>query len=396
MEPADPPIPSDQLPATAPGRLRVRAGTEADQAAIQRFNARLREGGVQYQLPVAFRVPGEFRQTTHGLPTYREMLVADDGAEIRAGLLLYRGGLWEAGQERPFCWVQLPVSEGLVDNRYSMAIVMLMRAVITREPRPMSLGIGSLDEAYARLLDRLGWRHAKVPFVFHPVRLREVRRRLPALQARRWPRAGARAVALVGVDRAVGTLLELARQRRRHLLRECVVQSESRFGGWADEVYHSARGDYGAAVARDAASLNVRYPPDDPRYIRLRVRRQSTGAELGWILVIHGQLQHSRYFGDLHVGTLVDGFGRRADVPRLVQAGTDYLADANVDLIVANWSHAAWLNAARRCGFLPGPSNYFLFVSPKGSSILTPSCPLSEVHMTRGDNDGPGHLLPPL
>jgi hypothetical protein len=322
------------------------------------------------------------------------MLVAEDGAEIRAGLLLYRGGLWESGQERPFCWVQLPLSEGLVNSRYSMAIVMLMRAVITRESRPMSLGIGSLEEAYARLLERLGWRHAPVPFVFHPVRPREMLRRLPVLQARPWVRAGGRAVALVGIDRAVGTLFELARRWRRHLLHECVVQCEPRFGGWADEVYQAARGGYGAAVARDAASLNVRYPPEDPRYIRLRVRRTSTGEELGWIVVIHGQLHRSRYFGDLHVGTLVDGFGKRGDVARLVQAGADHLAEAGVDLIVANWSHAAWLSAAKRCGFLSGPSNYFLFVSPKESSILDPSCPLSAVHMTRGDNDGPGHLLP--
>ena len=394
MERADPPVSSDLLLPGAPGRLRIRVATDADQAALQRFNARLREGGVQYQLPLAFRLPGEFRQATDGLPTYREMLIAEDGAEIRAGLLLYRGGLWEARQERPFCWVQLPVSEGLVDSRHSMAFVMLMRAVITREPRPMSLGIGSLDEAYARLLDRLGWRHARVPFVFHPVRAREVLRRLPVLQGRRWVRAAARAMGLLSLDRAVGALLELARHRRRHLLRECAVQSEPRFGGWADEVYRTARGDYGAAVARDAASLNVRYPPEDPRYIRLRVRRKSTGEELGWIVVIHGQLQRSRYFGDLHVGTLVDGFGRRSDVARLVLAGANYLADARVDLIVANWSHAAWLSAAKRCGFLSGPSNYFLFVSPKDSSVLEPSCPLSEVHMTRGDNDGPGHLLP--
>jgi hypothetical protein len=394
MERADRPVSSDQLPATAPGRLRVRVATDADQAALQRFNARLRDGGVQYQLPLAFRLPGEFRQATDVFPTYREMLIAEDGAEIRAGLLLYRGGLWEAGQERPFCWVQLPVSEGLVDSRHSMAIVMLMRTVITRESRPMSLGIGSLDEAYARLLDRLGWRHARVPFVFHPVRPREMLRRLPVLQGRRWVRAGARAMGLLSLDRAVGTLLELARRRRRHVLRGCAVQSEPRFDGWADEVYQAARGDYGAAVARDAASLNVRYPPEDPRYIRLRVRRKSTGEELGWIVVIHGRLQRSRYFGDLHVGTLVDGFGRRSHVARLVQAGADHLADAGVDLIVANWSHAAWLSAAKRCGFLAGPSNYFLFVSPKDSSVLEPSCPLSEVHMTRGDNDGPGHLLP--
>jgi hypothetical protein len=124
------------------------------------------------------------------------------------------------------------------------------------------------------------------------------------------------------------------------------------------------------------------------------VRTRVTGEELGWIIVIHGKLPHSQYLGDLHVGTLVDGFARGRDAGRVVQAGADYLADAGADLIVANWSHGAWLDASRTCGFLGGPSNYFLFVSPKGNTILEPSCPLAAVHMTRGDNDGPGHLLP--
>jgi hypothetical protein len=266
-----------------------------------------------------------------------------------------------------------------------------MKTVIGREPLLMSLGIGSMQESYAQLLVRLGWRHAPVPFVFHPVRPAALLRRLPAAQSRRWAPAVGKALGVLGLDRLVPGLARL--RQRRGLLGGCTVETAPRFDGWADEVYRNARGDYGAAVVRDAATLNVRYPPDDPRYIRLRVRR-ATGEELGWIIVIHGRLPHSQYFGDLHVGTLVDGFGRRTDVRRLVQAGADHLADAGADLIVANWSHEAWVDASRSCGFVKGPTNYFFFVSPKGNSILDASCPLGAVHMTRGDNDGPGHLLP--
>jgi hypothetical protein len=375
--------------------LRIRVATAADREALRRLNERLRAGGVRYQLPLEGGVPGEFRDSADGHPVYRDLLVVGEGDEIRAGLLLYHGAVWEGGVERPFAWVQLPVSEGLVDPRHSMAIVMLMKTVIGREPLLMSLGIGSMRESYAQLLVRLGWRHAAVPFVFHPVRPGELLRRLPAARRRGWARLAARASGLTGLDRALSGIAGLVRGRgRRAALGGARLEPAPRFDDWADVAYRSARGDYGAAVARDAATLNVRYPADDPRYVRLRVRRRVTGEELGWIIVIHGQLPHSQYFGDLHVGTLVDGFARADDVRRVVQAGADYLADAGADLIVANWSHRAWLEASRSCGFLGGPSNYFLFVSPRGNSILEASCPLEAVHMTRGDNDGPGHLLP--
>jgi hypothetical protein len=59
-----------------------------------------------------------------------------------------------------------------------------------------------------------------------------------------------------------------------------------------------------------------------------------------------------------------------------------------------NWSHEAWVAASRSVGFLPGPSNFFFFVSPAGVPLLESSCPLREIHLTRGDGDGPERLLP--
>ena len=100
------------------------------------------------------------------------------------------------------------------------------------------------------------------------------------------------------------------------------------------------------------------------------------------------QMKDNRYFGDLKVGTLADGFGRVADAPALVAAGIDHLAETGVDIIVANFLHAAWARACRRSGMTAGPSNYNLFVSPGGPLLREDSCPPEEIHVARGHGDG--------
>jgi acyl carrier protein len=56
------------------------------------------------------------------------------------------------------------------------------------------------------------------------------------------------------------------------------------------------------------------------------------------------------------------------------------------DLIVATFSHSAWIAQSRRIGFVPVSTTTRLFVSP----ALAPLLPqLSSIHLTRGDCDGP-------
>ncbi len=93
-------------------------------------------------------------------------------------------------------------------------------------------------------------------------------------------------------------------------------------------------------------------------------------------------------FGDLKVGTLADGFGRVANAPALIAAGINYLAEAGVNIIVANFMHSAWARACRRAGMLPGPSNYNLFVSPAVPLLREDSCRPEEIHVARGHGDG--------
>lgn len=373
----------------------VRVATEADAAAIRRFNQRLRAGGASHGLPVRGALPYELHHRASGIPMFRELLIAaDPEEEVRAGALLYHDAIAVRGIEQPFCWLQLPVSEGIVERRHGVAIVVLLTHVLERERLLMALGVGSRDEAYAKVLLELGWRWARVPFVFHAVRPSRVIAGLTYLQARPRIRAAGDLLARCGAGAVADQLLRAARGYQRLRLREFDLRIVPEFGPWTDRVYRDAAPEYGAAVARDAATLNARYPPDDPRYTRLRLRRRNSGEECGWLLVVHAQMRGNKYFGDLHVGTLVDGFGPCRYVSKLVSAGVNHLAATGVDLVVANWSHEAWHRASRRAGCLPGPSNYFVFVSPQGHPLLETALPLGAMHLTRGDGDGPGQLLP--
>ena len=64
------------------------------------------------------------------------------------------------------------ISEGIVDRRYSLAIVQLVSAVSRYESFMMFTGSGPEDKDSFRLLTKLGWRHQAVPFFFTRCKLR--------------------------------------------------------------------------------------------------------------------------------------------------------------------------------------------------------------------------------
>ncbi len=137
-----------------------------------------------------------------------------------------------------------------------------------------------------------------------------------------------------------------------------------------------------------------RYTPE-PIYRRMMIAEDGQEVRAALLLCHHNIFIHGerRDFGDLKVGTLVDGIGRSADVPALVAVGLNHLVEMGVDLIVANFSHSAWVRGCRRSGMFGGPSNYQIFVSPQGGPLLEETCPLHLIHVSRGHGDGMDHLI---
>jgi len=186
--------------------------------------------------------------------------------------------------------------------------------------------------------------------------------------------------------------LHALRDRGRAWRREIQVFREKSFGSWADEIFREARDATSLIAVRSCEVLERLYPVDDQRFIRLRV---GTGSDetLGWAVVLCNPLRNHRHFGNLRLGSIVDGLARPGSEGRVIRAATDYLQSAGADLIVSNQSHHAWCRAMRQCGYFQGPSNFLFAASPDLVKRLEPyDEKLSRVHMTRGDGDGPIHL----
>jgi hypothetical protein len=377
--------------------MNIRFAADDDISAVARFNQRLREGGRgEEQITLHPSLSGEARYRPAGFPVYRRMMIAEDGREMRAAVQLYHNNIFIHGKKRDFCWLDMPISEGIIDRRYSLAIVQLLKAVSRYEPFLMSTGAGPEDKDSFRLLTKFDWRHHAVPFFFYPVKVTKVLLGLSYFKKHAKLRYGA----LLGAYSGLGAGLSgsLALRRRIDAVFSGYERSvEKTFGAWADRIFEDCLPGYGVAMRSDATTLNILYPPDKPGLTRLRVCRKGAkrgaGQDTGWVLVARKQMKNNRYFGDLKVGTLVDGFGRAADAPALVAAGIDHLAESEVDIIVANFSHAMWIEACRRSGMIAGPDNYYHFVSPGGSPLFEDACPPREIHVARGHSDGMWSLV---
>lgn len=337
---------------------------------VKEFNGRLAAAGAQLpEDPDAEMLPGS------------TMYLAVEDRAVRGGYILRPQTFSFRGELRRVAHFRLPVSEGAVDRRYARVGPLLVRSALQTEPLVYALGMRGFDRPLPRLLRAMGWSVVFIPFYF---RVAHAARFLRGIQAARENRPRAALMDLAAWTGA-GWLgirgLQWGRSLRSWHRIGCEEASD--FGSWADDIWRSAQADYGMGAVRDARTLGELYPEGSQRFLRIRVHSR------GWALLLDTQMQRDRYFGDLRVGTIVDSMARPQDAALVIHAARRYLEQRGVDVIISNQSHAAWGAALRADGFFAGPSN-FLFAASKGLTAL--GVPSADLHMNRGDGDGPVNL----
>jgi hypothetical protein len=370
--------------------LRIVSASESLSPAVDRFNERLRAGGVMMRFsssPTCAALPPGPNET---IIENRYLAVEDDGTVRGAYAIMYQP-FWIAGEKHVLGDIRLPISEGLVNPRYRALGAALLSDAHRRHPLMFGLGIGRQEDPAARLYVAAGWKMNPVPFFFHVVRPFRFLRRMRFLRQRRPRRLAADLLALSGL----GWLGIKAAQVYRRQAAPCRVDGEGEivpdFGNWADELWREARDFYPFTAVRDAAALRRLYPAQSPRFLRLQVTQD--GRVLGWALLIDSQFQDHKYFGALRVGTLVDCFAAPQHALAVVETARRWLMGRGVDLIVSNQAHHAWGDALRAAGFLAGPTNFFFTSSPPLTYLLQARhVQRSELHLNRGDGDGPTNL----
>jgi hypothetical protein len=348
--------------------------------AVRDFNRRLRDGGeTEFQFPES--ATPEWLPKRDGRRIFQEFFIAVDEQGVHGGYIIKYQDFSIGGKEILVGYYHLPLSEGIVDKRYSLLGSQLLIDALRRQPLLYALGMGGFDRPLPRMLKGLGWKMSAVPFYFKVTRPARFLRNIRPLRASRARALLFDVAAYTGLGHVGLRAIQATKPYRS------AFEIVPRFGDDEGDVWARAHSQYAMVGSRELPTLEALYPRENARFIRLRVGKH------GWAVVLDTQMRDHKYFGDMRVGTIADCFAPPDEALAVVRAATDALQARGVDVIISNQSHAAWGGALRRSGYHVGPSNFIFAASKKLAVLLEPfEETLPRIHLTRGDGDGPIHL----
>ena len=353
--------------------------------AVRDFNRRMAAGGSTWRFPES-PLPSWLARVPES-PVFQEFFIATEGEVVRGAYALQRRPARIGDEERSVGAWYLPVSEGSIDPKHALVATLLMRDALRREPLSYGLGMDGMDSQLSKLAGAMRCERRLVPFF---VRIERGGR---FAREARYVRKNAGLAALLDLAAVtglatLGAALVKRALRRGPGLAGATLETVPEFGPWADELWQRCRGRYSFVELRDAATLARIYPPERPRFERLRISRG--GQVIGWAVLQRAEMKDSAKFGSLHVGRITDAFAAPEDAGVVTRAAADTLAARSVDLMVSNQLHPAWCAALRRNAFVSGPSNYvFAPTAQLAERIRALDPDYENVHLNRGDGDGP-------
>jgi hypothetical protein len=367
--------------------VEIKPYTQDFEPLVKAFNRRLRTGGeLNWTFPESCipRYPG-----LPGKNPYQELFLTCDHGEVRGGYLLTHCLFALRGQiVRIACGPQLNTSEAIVDPAYGLTGALNVRDALQKQPLLYGLGMGGFEERQAKLLASMKWRMRQVPFFFKVLKPSRFFANITYLRRTQGNRILLNMARYTGIGWA-GIRIAQFRPGARNSWDE--IENCDSFGPWADKVWNMCKDKYSFVAVRNSDTLNTLYPPSDPRFLRLLVSRG--GEHVGWAVMLDTQMSGHKHFGNMRVGSIVDCLAEPEMAGRVVGYATSFLEQRGVDLIVSNQANSAWGKAFLAAGYLIGPSNFILALSPMLVTRLQPmEAARDHIHMNRGDGDGPIHL----
>jgi len=370
--------------------LRTVPYTQDHVEAVRQFNSRLVAGGCASQFPDS-PVPAWLPRRDRRRLFQEYFVVTDQDAAVRGAYILKHQEFHVRGKVVSLAGLQLPISEGVVDAKYASIGARILFDSRKRQPLRFGLGGGGLHQPAIKMLKAAGWELFSVPFFFkvmHPMRFL---RRTTFLRKSAGRRAMLDVLAFTGAGWAAIKSLQAIKTRRFTLGESVSAELVDEFGPWADELWNGCKSQYAMSAVRDCETLRILYPKEKSRFLRLRVKEGQK--IIGWAVLLDTQMSGHKQFGDMRVGSLVDCLATEQHIPTVTRCSLRFLQQRGVDIIVSNQLDARWCDALKRAGCLSGPSNFIFSVSPELVKLLESSnVDVSQIHMNRGDGDGPSHL----
>jgi hypothetical protein len=368
-------------------QLRIEPLSQQHEPAARRFNARMRDGraAVDFLLPETISIDPILSASA---PVTKRYYIALEGEEIRANAFLQDQLAWIGGQRCRVWNIQSPLSEGIVNPAYNSAAIFLIRELLRRNPFIYSVGMGSEQMPYPRLLRALGWQVVSVSFFFRVRRAGRFMHNLQILRRDSLRRLVADFAAFSGLGAMVLHGYQAIKSNRA--IPVVSYDRVKQFGEWADAVWEAAKEGVSFSIEHSAAVLNALLPVELEGLSRIRV--STDGTTVGWAALLISKFHLHPHFGEMRLATIVDAMSLPGKEKQVVAAALHSVSESEVDLIISNQSHKNWKAALGDSGFLSGPSNYLLGLSPKLAAAIPLAFSADRIHVNRADGDGISHL----
>ncbi len=325
----------------------------------------------------------------HSIVVKRFVAVEDE--HVRGGYILTHQRAFVEGQLSDLQLIQFPLSEGIINIKYAILGLLLVKDALSRAPMLYGLGMGGLHMPLPKMLKVLGFRMHSVPFWFRVLNAARFLRNIQPLRTTPARRFALDALSYVPLVPRVLPLYHASKARPGPETRGVSMDTVPAFGPWADDLWTECASPYSLVSIRDAATLNWRLSPDNKSLHRIRLTRG--GQTIGWVVVTDSQFEGHKQFGSMRVGAIIDALCLPGEEIATMVAGVRYLRERRVDLMVSNQCASVWSAALQRNGFLGSSSNFIFAASPQLTTLISRDDPgFARVHMNRSDGDGPINL----
>jgi hypothetical protein len=348
------------------------------EASVARFNARMRAAAAwtEFLLPersVPVRSDSAVRSTQY--------IACDDAGDVRGGIMIVECPGWINGRLQTVVNIQELLSEGIVDRRFMLVAPQLITTAMKFAPYVYAVGMGGKSNPLPRMLTAMGWHVRAVPFYFRMLRVGRCLAEVTAFRSTRARRLAASVLRFSGLGWLGARWLQRFRGSRRIL----ALDEMRSWNADVDAIWNAFRERCSFAVVRDSSTLPLLYGDGGVRGFRAR----DGDTICGWFSLAVAQMRDNQYFGNLRVAVVADALPLPGYEAALLASASDQAVRLGCDLVCANLLPSSLQDAARRSGWLAGPSN-FLFGTTKPLTAVTDD---RTAYVSRRDGDGLATIL---
>jgi len=370
--------------------IEIKSYTEDKKGIVIDFNRRLKAGGVSFQFPelnISKRLP-----KIDDRKIFQEYLLAlENNSIVRGAYILKHQNFSFSGDIISIADYQLPISEGIVNKQYNIIGIQLLTDALNKQPLLFALGMGGYEESLPKMLKAMRWEMFSIPFYFKIIHTQQFLRNITYLRNTILKRLLFNLIYVTGLGLISVKLLQFFHKGGEIQNNSISCDEVNEFSSWANDLWEKCKSKYAMTAVRDKNTLNILYPNDDERFIRLVIAENNS--VIGWAVVLNTQMSNHKQFGNMRVGSIVDCLALPEDASKVIFSATNHLEKVGVDIIVSNQSHNYWCSALNKSGFIKGPSNFIFAASKKLTNYLQPWESIkSRMHINRGDGDGPINL----